>query len=577
MKRFVPLLLLLVGVTVLVLLLQDRGPSPADTPPESDAPPSMERPRAGLRGSTARREGDDPSPEPRSTPAVGTPEETVTRRVVRGHVRARETGEPVFGATLWVAQADVASVHESRVQIVRSDGDGAFALEHGIEAPVRLCCRAEGYLPHVSTPAEGRADSDIWLERGLQIRGRVVDASGHPIADVRVEAWGRHGAEHRHRSRWRHGGARTPQHAWSTSNAQGEFTLRGLEHGSHRLLASKRGYVGTTWKTPLTAWPGSGREIVVQLSRLMALRIRAVDAKSGETVTQATVSLAAPPRALQHHPEEESRLLLPRLVRDADGVLRRVRFALFTFRTDPTDVTVVAGSPGYETKRVSATPGVFPGPIVSVPLRRTGSPFWVGRIALSFGTEQPTHSDRWRGSSEFHLDLRPLAGGPRLRVPFRQPHNEVAPIKIPHGTYEAEVRGAGPANAMWFPVAHVRRLVIDDRTPETLVLPARGASILLQVEAPEGHVVREYALRFQGPGVMGGLDTWLYRSGVEYTSRGALMLWSAPGKLQLSVHKFGFQPAKTTIDVPADGSETIERVILVAGQSLSAVTGERDD
>lgn len=102
-------------------------------------------------------------------------------RVARGVVTDASTGEPVPGALVWFGG-------DGRFQ--RADARGAFELRFaGVDETLSVQAVAPGYAlarTNASLEEDHPLELDLTLKPAFQILGRVVDATGEPLADVDV-------------------------------------------------------------------------------------------------------------------------------------------------------------------------------------------------------------------------------------------------------------------------------------------------------------------------------------------------------------------------------------------------------
>jgi RNA polymerase sigma-70 factor (ECF subfamily) len=164
----------------------------------------------------------------------------------------------------------------------QSGAAGEF-LAHGLqEGEHRVLVRHPEFLPHAESIVDLRAGEtarrDIALEAGRELRGRVVDAAGQPIAAARIVA---RPSEERHAR----GEARRQRlvEGWTTarsllidgeaaSDAGGGFRLV-VAPGVYDLIARGAGVApGRRFDVEVP-----GAEVVLQLSRGLTLRGRVVD------------------------------------------------------------------------------------------------------------------------------------------------------------------------------------------------------------------------------------------------------------------------------------------------------------
>jgi protocatechuate 3,4-dioxygenase beta subunit len=133
--------------------------------------------------------------------------------LVAGTVRAAGGG-PGGGAP--IADARVVLVPDAEGGTARravTDGQGRYTIEGVLPGSWVLDVDGDGYLPPRRHPVEAEPGAsltiDVTLERGAQVRGRVVDARGAPIAGAHVELAGRRtaisAAERERRRGWSQG------------------------------------------------------------------------------------------------------------------------------------------------------------------------------------------------------------------------------------------------------------------------------------------------------------------------------------------------------------------------------------
>ncbi len=110
---------------------------------------------------------------------------------IAGFVYDRDTDQPVARASVYAtATKPVGEAGGPMAGIATTGADGRFRLDTE-PGEYRLEVRAEGYRADpvtVAAGAEGTTDVRIALERGLSIRGRVVDARGQGVGGLAVFA-----------------------------------------------------------------------------------------------------------------------------------------------------------------------------------------------------------------------------------------------------------------------------------------------------------------------------------------------------------------------------------------------------
>ncbi|HEX6861879.1 MAG TPA: carboxypeptidase-like regulatory domain-containing protein, partial [Thermoanaerobaculia bacterium] len=168
--------------------------------------------------------------------------------VIEGRIFS-PSGRPLAGAEVGVTDPTVDFFFGSAT----TDGDGRFRLE-GI-APGMRSVQAEhkSYRRAVKELEVrlGENSVDLRLEGGVEIRGRVVDEGGTPVASARV-------------------GLRAGPRSWNqpdaTSGADGSFVLDGVADGTYRVVADKEGFAHSREGVEVTVAGSSVGGIEVKLS-----------------------------------------------------------------------------------------------------------------------------------------------------------------------------------------------------------------------------------------------------------------------------------------------------------------------
>ena len=163
---------------------------------------------------------------------------------VTGRIVDVASGEPIPGTTVSLSPVQPsgarATVPASPVSpnLLRSltnstNTDGAFEISGVPSGLWRVEARKEGYIPFAAT-LEVRADavrlSDVRMDRGGAIEGRVLDGHGAPMVRVLVSAT--------QQVRNRDGTVRFTGGAGGTTNDLGEFRVSGLAPGQYTVRAS---------------------------------------------------------------------------------------------------------------------------------------------------------------------------------------------------------------------------------------------------------------------------------------------------------------------------------------------------
>ena len=157
-----------------------------------------------------------------------------TGGVLAGKVTGPE-GRPVAGTRLRLVVRRPQGQGNSPARVADTGAEGTFRFEGVAPGTANLTAMAEGFVtksvqgPEIGEGAE--AFSEIVLEAGLAIRGRVLDAAGAPAAGVRVRA---RNTDRRPESRVRQASARTGR--------DGSFVVPDLPAGTFDLETSSPDY-----------------------------------------------------------------------------------------------------------------------------------------------------------------------------------------------------------------------------------------------------------------------------------------------------------------------------------------------
>jgi len=165
---------------------------------------------------------------------------------VRGTVRGPD-GEPVDGTRVEVEQEQNPLRFQRRLG-ARTDAEGRYEVA-GVP-PGRRTLSAF-HPEHVRAVREleitlGESRLDFRLERGYEVRGRVLDTAGAPVPGARVSLV-------------------TDARIWTSrgeaSGEDGSFTLAGVEAGTYRARAERQGYAEALSEPIAVAGPVDGLEL----------------------------------------------------------------------------------------------------------------------------------------------------------------------------------------------------------------------------------------------------------------------------------------------------------------------------
>jgi protocatechuate 3,4-dioxygenase beta subunit len=196
----------------------------------------------------------------------------------------------------------------SLVAAVKTDRAGFFHMEHVPEGRFRLQARAARYLPALTETLQAKSATTVdagqlQLVLGVQLRGVVVDPSGAPIADARVEAGAARGEarpgdneQGREPGRQRQANGAEQQPDWQAlaaawraggndrrtrTDKRGEFVLDSLPPTALRLRVEHPRFISEE-RQPIEA--NKEPRVTVRLEPALAITGRVVDAATGEPI-----------------------------------------------------------------------------------------------------------------------------------------------------------------------------------------------------------------------------------------------------------------------------------------------------
>ncbi|KFE68753.1 carboxypeptidase-like regulatory domain-containing protein [Hyalangium minutum] len=195
-----------------------------------------------------------------------------------------EEGVPVAEASLELISGDGEQPQGTQSNTMTEE-DGRFVLDAPAAGTWTLSTEDERFLPEkkqVQVPSENLR----WvLRRGARIDGSVTDAEGTPMSEVGITVWmpGEEGE-------------------WSYSrramtDAQGRFSVSGMEAGSYRVEASLTDEgVERSASQPVTLRDNGRAEVALRFETGWSLSGLAVD-EAGQPVAEATINVYQPPNA----------------------------------------------------------------------------------------------------------------------------------------------------------------------------------------------------------------------------------------------------------------------------------------
>jgi protocatechuate 3,4-dioxygenase beta subunit len=220
-------------------------------------------------------------PEERPLPALRdfSDVQVMTRGAeVAGEVRD-EQGKPIEGAEVGWIEADKNHTLPPEVSPTTTDGQGRFRFANARPGLLMLQVKAKGHAPEM-TPITGKAGANpdrvtIRLGPARQLKGRVVDSQGRPIADafVGIDTW------------------RTFRSLGVFFETDGDGRFRWEDAPADPVLinVSRTGFT-TVMMRQVTA----GEEIILTLRRSVSISGRIRDAATGKPIEQTQVEVGAP-------------------------------------------------------------------------------------------------------------------------------------------------------------------------------------------------------------------------------------------------------------------------------------------
>ncbi|HEX5720597.1 MAG TPA: carboxypeptidase-like regulatory domain-containing protein [Thermoanaerobaculia bacterium] len=209
--------------------------------------------------------------------------------VIEGRVFS-PSGQPLAGAEVGVTDPTV----DFFFGTANTDGDGRFRLE-GI-APGTRSVQAEhkSYRRAIKELEVrlGENSVDLRLEGGVEIRGRVVDEGGIPVASARVSL---------------RAGPRSWNQPDAASAADGSFTLDGVADGTYRVIADKQGFARSREGVEVTVAGSSLSGIEVKLSAGGAI-VGQLSGLDFAELSQVQISLGGSRQAGQVSPDGSYRI-----------------------------------------------------------------------------------------------------------------------------------------------------------------------------------------------------------------------------------------------------------------------------
>ncbi len=162
---------------------------------------------------------------------------------ISGHVVDAQTGEPIndFKILNGIDWGKGGAIHWNRREPL-SFKDGEFEVSYSFPYPSRLLrIEAEGYLPGISRGIksdEGQVSIEIKLEKGNDLKGRIVLSDGVPVDGVQVHMATRSNTVHIRNGR----NPRPSDSNYVETDAEGQFCFPPQDHRYTLVCVHEQGY-----------------------------------------------------------------------------------------------------------------------------------------------------------------------------------------------------------------------------------------------------------------------------------------------------------------------------------------------
>ncbi len=225
-----------------------------------NVPPGTATLRVAARGYVTATRGDIEVEEGRTVRGIDVTLERGAK--LSGHVTA--VGKAVAGVLVRAV-----SLTGSNLATGVSDADGQYSIDGIPSGEQTFEFRKQGFITkrqNVETSATKDVHLDVELDRGRELRGRVVDKSGSAVAGASLSAY-----------------SPTSENAQAISESDGSFVLEGLGDSRCSVQARKSGYVSATVRdvdvpqaSPLTITLDRGTAITGRVTGLPPSELGAV-------------------------------------------------------------------------------------------------------------------------------------------------------------------------------------------------------------------------------------------------------------------------------------------------------------
>lgn len=466
---------------------------------------------------------------------------------VAGRVQGPD-GRPVRGALVWPAGRASAAV--------LSDSAGRFAWRSRARPEWTVQARAPGFLPYYTSfepGSSGLTQLDLELAPAAAIRGRVVDASGTPVAGVDVEAIPISDDQMTEALR------RDRIERSSTSDAAGRFEIRLLDPaGTYQLAVAKDGFTTT-------------RIILDELRPHEALELSDLRLQRGRRLFGRVLDLEERPIA-----QAEVRLRGGGLAADASDSEPPVA------HTDHAGRFELVADPGTSFDLLARARGFAPFTVRGVRLPPGRDAVDLGTLILApgvtvHGVVQDAAGKPLAGAEAWMLDELPE------NAPVRTPERPADAVADAEGRFEIPDLEAGRqlhllADLAGFLAATSRGVEAPTTEPVVIVLGPASTVQGVVVDSEGQPVPRaEVSLRPRiGKAPPPATPTWWLET-VLCDDRGRFVLQDvAPGPARIEAFAEGFQPGdEHTLEIARGATLAGLRLVLERGSVLEGwITSE---
>ncbi len=231
---------------------------------------------------------------------------------VRGAIREKGTARPVAGLGIMFGSRDVSELlpmaitdAEGRYAAIAPPGEHSYFYlsdSNGYLTPLRGYLGPAGGNQVAIGPTDGQTLPVIELDRGVTLRGSIVDESGQPVRGAKVEGkWTQLGEPFK-AANGETGRFASNHTVTATSNDLGEFLLQGIHPGANMLLEASLENARTDRPQPAAAGADTPVKLVISGANTVALIGHVVDS-AGKPVAGALVQVRSRPLKDDGHPD----------------------------------------------------------------------------------------------------------------------------------------------------------------------------------------------------------------------------------------------------------------------------------